>query len=435
MTHPREWLSRYGLRFIDLPDNIPAMMYEDEIIQAEHWHTRLINTPTLESYVPPVEPGDWRIVKEWFRQSALAVVHELWTQLLCSHLDKREKPIYLFWDEAIPVPNEQTILFWLMVCESWPMLASHEESDAQDLNGLFPPQSIVLPSSGHRLHATQYPSEFVAPTRGVNGLPLENLLNLHMTREDREKMNLMDFGTRVYRPQEAYIHYWSQTTESSQNRWPRNWHEYEGWPTVPMARFDSGIATFELRSSWWHLTYIQELRQDVMRFMITHPGMPTCYDSLYVCPGGWLRQFAESALMVQPSAIGSRHWSPDNDSIALDGGAVLKLVPPVFPRVWFGWTHIGPKFEIDKDGQPKRILSASEIWVREYLRHRPAALQLLFKPVEAQGRIITERNISEHSAGLAKRLQRAGRLSKAKQANASFADAFRSVTLPKKDLN
>src|SRR6185369_16148656 len=155
-------LDMYGLRTSRFETtNVPdPISYLDEL-SFEASDTKYINSPSIpESYIPLVQFGghDGVAVAELFRQGALMFVHEIWTQLLVTHRDKREKQIYMLWDEEIPKPNLITALFWLMVCESWPMLRVPDNFSAsvRTIQDLFPFQSFVLPSSGHRLYATQY---------------------------------------------------------------------------------------------------------------------------------------------------------------------------------------------------------------------------------------------------------------------------------------
>jgi len=431
MVHPKEWLNRVSLDMIKFNAyaEIPQEFVDSDRSALEDGiaATAYIHTPAIaESYIPPVIPRLWdenmHAARANMTLSALCAVADIWAELLVRNRDKVDKPIYMLWDEEIPLPSPATALFWLMVCETWPMPAKVAPSmPITNLTQAFPFQTIIPPQSGHMLYATQYPPEFTAPPRTrLPGMQLDGLLKQHMTREDRTRMAMTKQGTILYRPQEDHIQYRSH---AGHGRISVRWNDGEGWPTTPVAQLDCGIAYTELMTSWWHLKLVQELRSQVMNNMLTQPGMPTHQDSLYTCPGGWIRQFSETGIAVNGPQ--NMAWTRSSDPVALHTGKLLKHVPSLTPRIWFGWTQVGPEYGVE-DGKPTRKTSAIERWVMAYMKVRSHALGQLMYPRTVQ----IENQLEEHFKLRESRLTRAGRLAKANTSTAAFAEMFKKVVKP-----
>jgi hypothetical protein len=436
IDHPRDWLDEHGFRPVLTTGVSREAMMLDQDIDMKALGIRLIHTPAKrDTYLPIIAAH--ASATELFKLSAMAFIAEIWTHLLVTKKDKNEKPIYLLWDDEIPIPNESTILFWLMICESWPMprvdpVRARRSDSTTELHDLFPAQSFVLPASSHKLHSTQYPPEFVNAPASLPNTPLDLLLEAHMTRADREKMTSASYATRVHRPQGVPItHYWAMTTLDKRNRWPGLWIDEEGWPHVPVARLDSGVAKDELLSSWWHLRCLQLCRQGVMKDLLTSIGMPTSYGALFTCPGGWIRQWSESCVMINGSPSECLLWSTEHDSVTMASGMTFSNVPLIAPKIWLGWTHVGPKYDV-LEGQAVREESASERWARAYMLHRPLALRMLFRPQSIPNAMLNHIH-DEHLMRRTRQLKHAGRLTKATQGSKlqSFADAFRQVMADK----
>lgn len=115
-------------------------------------------------------------------------------------------------------------------------------------------------------------------------------------------------------------------------------------------------------------------------------------------------------------------WTTDSDSVKLHDGRVLASVPVVSPRIWFGWTHIGPKYAME-DGQPTKTESASEAWVKAYMQHRPQALSMLFD----SPKVDIDELVYNHAVSRGRTLVRAKRImSHELPSSTSMLDAFKS---------
>lgn len=398
-----------------------------------------ICSPGISSYMPLSIPIEWRRdtmkrTQDLFALSANEFVAEIWTQLLVRKLDKVNKPLYLFWDDEIPVPTPATALFWLLTCESWPMLdhMPYEGFDVTPLSYTFPYQSFVLPQSSNKLYSTHYPPEFSRTyypwALTVN---LEQALNQYMTREDRSRMAQTDLQTRVHRPQSCYTNYWSHSVKNKRRARLHQWDDNDGWPTVPIGMLDSGVAMSELPSAWYHYQELFLIRQQVMSSMIAQPGIPTHHNSLYTCPGGWIRGWSEAGIVMKDMM--TLFWTEDKDVIRLEDSQELSSVPKRTPRIWLGFTHFGPKFNITPSGQPERIETASERWAKAYMKNRHFALAALFDSQNYPSHEIAKQQQRHRTS----QLERAGRLTKKGSDSVDFREqmkaAFNSVIGVKKE--
>jgi hypothetical protein len=190
---------------------------------------------------------------------------------------------------------------------------------------------------------------------------------------------------------------------------------------------DQNIAASQLQDSYYHLEQLSALRANVMRNLITIPALPTCHENLAEVAGLWIRGWSEHGLLT----VGNRKplpWNNDEASVSLGSGQRLKHIPAHAPKVWFGWTHLGPKYEPDPIGTGhKRVITASESWAAAYLEHRPFALRMLFQPET----IDSEKLIREATTARGAQLSRAGRINKeggdSKPSSLSaFADAIKN---------
>lgn len=234
------------------------------------------------------------------------------------------------------------------------------------------------------------------------------------------------YATRVFRPQHDYVHYWAQTTLKG-GLWPDLWHEEEGWPRNPQMRLDAGVAKDELISSWWHLRALSDMRHRVMKHLLTGIGLPTSHGALFTCPGGWIRQWSESCVMVRGQAGQNLPWSLDGETVSLADGTTFDHVPFIAPRIWLGWTHVGPIYDIVQ-GTPVKSESPSEKWMQSYIKHRPLALEMLFNPQDFSARRIADIR-EQHVLHQQRRLKLAGRLGKKTPLsnNEQFAAAFKAA--------
>jgi len=434
MTHPNEWLAHfdYQLRFAPPMTVNHQMAHEDratlaEVEQNRHW--RFPNTPAVkDEYVPPVLCTSIVRVQNHMLHSFAGLVADMWTSLLTRNADKIDRGIYTMWGDEIPVPNQLTCLAWLMVCETWPMLAAVKPEDSA-LQSLFPLQSFVIPQSSSKLYASHYPPEFVASKTWASQVPLDDLLNKHMNRADRERMAMpamQNASLRVHRPQNVDIITYRHHARPG-SPYSSLWHDNEGWPKNPVADLDCGVAYKEKATSWYHMGNLVSIRELFMAGVLGMPGLPTHQNSLYTCPGGWIRQWSECGFGVK---LKERifHWSPDEDEVEI-GQFKTTYVPILTPRIWLGWTHFGPRYTVD-NGLPIREESASSIWAKEYMRFRPIALKMLFEPES----INMDSIVAMHTSARGRSLSRAKRFkSKEVTVSKSALDQFKAKFNSKKE--
>ena len=399
--------------------NVPAYARD---LDADHYHSMVcMNQPNSVSYHPLAMPHP--DASAMFAHSMHGFIADIWTLILTRKWDKREKAIHLIWDEDIPKPTKLTSLFWLMVCESWPMaLYANALMHDRFSPDAFQFQPFVMPASSHKLFATQYPPEFVVARKMMPSTALDQLLQDHMTREDRETMNKAIIYTQIHRPQVPNHVSYFQVTRSFIDS--ERWTDEEGWPTTPVASIDGGVANRELISSWWHLRKLEELRDIVMESAMTRIGIPTVHDALYTCPGGWIRQWSESVIAINDKFQGMP-WTTDGAHVTIHSGITFPTVPPVAPRIWLGWTHHGPIYSVDEHGRPQRMESASSAWAQAYMQCRETALQMLFDPHSVDLETIQQHELAKRT----RQLSNAGRLVESagtiKRGNAAFVAAFK----------
>lgn len=379
----------------------------------------LFTTPGSPYYMPALIPQnkDWpERIRELVLTSTLALVADIWTQLLTTKRDYKEKEIYLLWDDEIPKPNPLTALIWLLTCESWPML-THQDinqmeinpNDWDDLERLFPPQSFLLPQSTPYGYASTRPhgfSEGMTPPL-MQAKSLTGLLVSSMHRGDREKMESVADRPVLHRPQvknpTSYVLHEKHTAPHA------TWRQWEGWPRTSMKMLDHNMAAHEYMESVHHIAALQNLRAGLMKNVLTIPGIPTHRDNLHTYAGKWIRNWSEVGLMTITRPGTELRWTTDDSSVTLNSGAKLAHIPPHAPRVWFGWTHVGPKYEQEAFGEVnKRVITASEEWARAYMAYRKHALRMLFFPDSIDvGTLLLRAGTARGNA-----LDRAGRIGK-----------------------
>jgi len=378
-----------------------------------------------QSYLPALVPDDANWMERVIpivRQSFAELIADIWTQILVTKRDAREKPLYLFWDDEVPKPTRFTALAWLLTCEAWPM-PNHRTGENADL---FPPQPFWFP------HSTPYGFTGATPygfaegeTRIASRKTMIGLFAESLHRGDRDNMAKAPASTIVYRPRPqdstALGFHISESIDAFEHRYATN----PRWAINSHGRiYDQGLASYEIAEANYHLRALANLRREVMSGVLTSPGMPTHPDALHNSTGMTIRSWSESGLAVSHANANANamplHWTPANDSIKLEHGITIQNVPTIAPRAWFGFTHIGPDYS--KEGPA--IHTASERWTANYLVHRDWAIRSLFTPDSID--LIAEANQS--ASARAQRLERAGRLKKTSAAtNNGFAAAFASL--------
>jgi hypothetical protein len=414
------WLSQLGF--------IPGVEHPESHL-AQTANTILVNTPGAPSYIPPLIPGapTWlEDVQALVTISAQALIADLWTQLLVSKRDYKEKDIYLLWDDEIPKPNPLTALMWLLVCEAWPMPSHKAPMNPFDLEQCFPPQTFLMPQSTPYGFATSRPNGFAEGPSAFASRPLTGLLSTSMHRDDRQRMDKVDEKPVIHRPQSALVTtYQLHTSQASivNSQWRMN----EGWPRLSTKALDQGTCAFEWIESDHHVAALGKLRRHVMAGLLVAPGLPTHRDNLHYHAGGWIRGWSESGIFTK--ATDHMWWTPEHEPVKLNSGVKLDRIPPHMNPVWFGWTHIGPEYKQDVSGREVRVTSHSEHWAKAYRENRKHALNMLFKPSECD----IESLIAQHTRDRAEILSNAGRLTKPESATANtsakdaFANAFAAV--------
>lgn len=383
-------------------------------------HESLLAVPGLPNYLPPLIPADkdqWLPrVRELVALSFYSLIADIWTQLLIQKRDSKEKPMYIFWDDDVPKPNELSSLAWLLLCETWPMPNHRSITNGVQL---FPPQSFVLPQCIPLPFASQQPTGFARCSWSNTGhLSLSRMFAECLTRDDREKMALVKDRQIIFRPSAAiatgFGFHKLPGFEMTYNNQPQ-------WAWTPSQLADHGYAATESADSYNHNSALSQLRADVMHFVGFMPSMPTHKDTLFNAPGMHLRVLNEvgmSLINLQPELW----WTSKHETVKLEHGIVLQHVPQASPRVWFGFTHIGP--DLSKNDNE----SATTRWATAYLKARHTALTMLFAPHLFERELEIARS-TERRENL---LRKHGRL-KNSTANASFAAAFAQLTKQKKE--
>lgn len=401
MNNPKlQWLYDLGFK--------SGASYPEWLLR-DHTNTPLLTVPRSASYIPPLIPTSdmWlEQVRNLVHISALALVADIWTQLLIQKRDHKEKPIYLMWDDEIPKPNPLTSLIWLLTCETWPM-PNHNPPVNSKLEAYFPSQTFLLPQSTPYGFAGSRPHGMAEGRDAYEPKHLTGLLATSMHRDDRLRMEKVDEKPVIRRPQATYYTCYQLHEENAAN--PRSlWMQNEGWPRLSMKALDHNIAAYEWMESEYHHQQLQNLRSTVMGMLLSIPGLPTHRDNLHFSAGMWIRNWSEIGIMTK-TPLNVLQWTPANESVSLASGVKLTHIPYHSPRVWFGWTHIGPKYEME-DGLPqKRVQSASEAWAHAYKINREHALRMLFRPESIDINLLMD----DAAIIRGKQLERAGRLNKA----------------------
>ncbi|KAK0039447.1 hypothetical protein Bpfe_031124 [Biomphalaria pfeifferi] len=347
--------------------------------------------PGLPNYLPPMKPShlpmdDWLAqVAVHMSDSAYGFIADIWTSIL-SRKDPAITPsLFLLWNEQIPKPTPLTSLFWLFVCEVWPLLNSYpalatllsrRHPSALPLSAFHPPQPFMIPMSQHYNTSGSRPS---APAHGgyqsPTHIPLGTLLSQNMTRADRERMSQMSIdhvpiyssGLNNAVTLEDHIltpsgtHAFVRTLESGFVA-SRDMTEIGGHAHTPCVE------------STHHVDAIINLRRQIMSGLNVHPGLSTTISNVYGVPGGWIRCLSEDLFCVSLDPNSREPWGMNDERVKVNGKNIHHMVPNIMPRVWFGWT-----------GTQRWLPQLDEFkphfeWTAAYLQHRPTAIQLLFEP-------------------------------------------------------
>lgn len=386
----------------------------------------LLTVPGSASYLPaltPTSPNWPAAVTNLVRVSFGGLIADIWTQLLVTKRDSKEKPLYLFWDDEVPKPSRLTSLAWLLTCEAWPMPTHVTDGTLPD----FPVQPFMIPQSTPYGYTGASPLEYAAgPNRSVAGKSMIGLFAESMHRGDRENMALCEPHLTIYRPS---VQITTALGFHVARDFEERYHRAGQWASRSHSRlYDQGLASWEIAESEAHLTALKHLRNEVMSRVLTAPGIPTHPNSLHQAAGMSIRNWSENGLTLDADQKGDPEiqWTPDGNSIKLEHGTTLARVPPIAPRVWFGFSKLGSYW--DEQALVTRD-SASVRWVDSYIAHRSTAIKMLFDPES----IDIPAMLDQAASARAKLLERAGRLKKTTATvNNGFAQAF-SAFMKKED--
>ncbi len=342
--------------------------------------------PGSPNYLPPLKPAhipmdDWLPrISELMNESAYGFIAEVWTAILSRRDPAITPSIHLLWNDQIPKPSRLSALFWLFVCEVWPMVQSHERlrlalkyrtGDEFPVGVAHPPQPFMIPMSQHLNIAGSLPTPPARSSyRTPNHQQLSTLLAQSMTRRDRELMSQMSIDhVPIYMPHK-------------ENRVTLADHIVGGYDYVSESGFLANRDMYEvgghahepLAESYHHVAAIVKLREYIMAGLSVQPGLSTTISNVYGVPGGWIRCLSEDNLYINTSRMPLQTWGMNQESILINGKRSGPSLPAMMPRVWFGWTGTQrwlPQME---------EFAAHFEWVKTYLEVRPFAIRLLFEP-------------------------------------------------------
>ena len=395
-----------------------------------------LTVPGSPYYLPPMRPTGIKF-QEWlaalqllYARSAHSFIAEVYTSILNRRGAVGDKKIHMLWDDAIPRPTHATALFWLMHCETWPLLNSNvtqllEAADSKILllDNIFPHQPFVLPQSLHSqslsLHANGY-AKFVRESIGHYGLSY--MFDKGLTRRDRDLFSKMNPDYQViFRPKNMIcMHSHAQTTDV-RARQVNQVYGNNRFTSTSVSIVDAGHGLSQTMESNLVLDQIMRLRAKIMDKTSIIPGLPTHASNLYAAPGVMWRPYNETHLSVKidPDFTPLTH---DNSRIQLDD-SIIDGTPCVMPRVWMGWST-----PIDSINDPD-VNQSMRKWALDYQVARSYAVRCLMHPelvLESFAAHVHAESVVRHQ-----KLSRVGRIVKSKPEEspeqASLRDALKNT--------
>lgn len=412
---------------------------QDQAIQfLRQGFDQLVTVPDSKSYIPPLAPysmmselGDpLSTLGNMVRASAQGLIADIWTQLLEQKVDQDERtasrPCHLLWDRQVPLVNPLTSLFWLLTCETWPLPLNLDgwTVDYEDAR-CFPPTAHVIPASTSRpvasrqMDSIQYGGRPKVVPQGSMWQTLQQVMNGHLTRLDRDRMtkySVMTVTQPFYRPQSGEHSILRLKPRSVNADNGKAWTYNEGFHGG-IFRQVGGYAYTQTVDSHLNIYAVSELRRRVFQSggVVTYPGIPTGEHNIYEIPGGWIRNWSEYGLILRDVPDDQRlTWTSEDHKMKIAGKPFM-YVPNATPPFWLGWTHIGPNFGVSLDGDPTREVTPSQEWVDSYQKHRNLAIRMLFSP----GTVNVLDMIQDNRMERTERLEKAGRLKAAAGSNDS----------------
>ncbi len=338
----------------DLDANfVPDRIHQDFMDRANH----LITVPYSRNYLPLFRPdgvrfNDWVFnLQKAFARSAYHFMADIWTQILVKK-QRGERSIYILWDEEIPTPTPATSLFWLMMCEAWPLPISLNQFPAggvEYISGvadIFRPQPFLLPQSQHRSTSAIHPVGLVTGSDNPRHL-FDIEMGRSLTRTDMNNLNKSpSWWQPLFMPSKPNLiedHIVTRSAWPAMSRRPDI--QYNTFIGRPIALETAGYALQSIMESNIHLQHLWSMRAMIMNAITTRPGIPSADGNIYGPVGGWIRSFSENQMTLAYN-LENKHGDY-MIPFAMGGGvnvndvAVLDTVPMSIPAIWLGFTGEG----------------------------------------------------------------------------------------------
>lgn len=377
---------------------------------------------TSANYIPALIPGshDWHVrIKQAFAESAYAFIADVWAEILSQKTPKEHvDSLYVLWNQQVPKPTPASALFWMFMCESWPITRPAYRSLFADSpndpfvveHNWFPPQPINLPISTPIDLANIQPcgwarNSFVLPSQKR----LHPRLIMAATRQDRVMMNQMPHIAKQYYPP-GYV----SILEFCNTRKTLLQSGYD-WESRHVEA-SSGLARGGVIEAQLHMDRLESLRKFVGDKTSLMSGIPTCYEATCDVPGLHLRHLSERINYTKPFDDTLMDFDILNSgTIQISELGTIGKVPAVLPPVWFGFAGEG-LWVAENEG----IADANK-WVAAYVENRRHAITQFIKPDAIALRKL-------NSAEQVKRFNRIQKAAKATggnpKVNAAIANAF-----------
>lgn len=408
----------------------------------------LFTVPLSPGWIPPLrirEPSTSYIgwanqVEKLFGRSTHAFAAQILTQLLLPKGNLVLRPINLLWDESVPLPTKSTALFWLLHCESWPLISSDLDRVSRALAGfesdpgialseIFPPQTFVLPQMSHVSESTTHPHGYARVvslgSQRASYVPISRLMAVSLSRQDRARFLQYPPQRLIYRPRHG-VSLMDYVPASTRHQLMTG--RFTPYPT---SMVDSGYAHKMLQASEYGFDELLRTRTRVMSKVSVRPGLPTSIENLYAESDLYWRGFNCTTCAIS-STLPPLAMTNQCDRIHLsDECEPITHVPYVLPRFWLGFTTTHESLN-----QPQANPHALA-WVTAYLAVRPFALECLMTPHLVQDRLETaiageqvlRRPLLAKAGRLAKdpeEAEKAGRQSKSGDGNGEDGDSSKS---------
>jgi hypothetical protein len=410
--------------------DLPVQSTVDRFVSEAH---HLVTVPRAHNYLPLYRPDD-STYDEWifkaqnnYIRSMHHFIGDIWTTILCRKA-KKKSSLHILWDSEIPTPTPATALFWLMLCESWPLPISNRMMPGggidlvRDLYRHFPPQPFLLPQSQHPTTTSIHPVGFVRSRDTPDNL-MGIELSRSLTQADREKMEFTpSWWQPIFMPAKpTMIEDHITSRQDSGIFWSSGFErrvdiEYNSFVNRPISFEVSGYALQSISESYDHLYNLWNVRQNVMNQAQVKPGIPTCDHNLYGAVGGWIRGYSEGSSVL----LGTQplQWV-DSGSVNIDDQMQLTEIPNILPSIWFGFTGQGMW------SQSNETCKAATLWANIYQQVRAYGLEMLFRPDRVDWAKIEDEELRARTA----KIKRAGLLTTQTKKKSTVAEAMFALNI------